>query len=49
VLKTIGWLGAMASSQVQTDRLRDFFTMVRDLIDNHPEFKRLSPANIGCE
>jgi hypothetical protein len=49
VVHTVSWDDSSKPTTVEADRLRDFFTMVRDLIYDHPEFKRLPRPNVGCE
>jgi hypothetical protein len=49
VVHSVSWDDSNRPTTVEADRLRDFFSMVRDLIYGHSEFKRLPPANMGCE
>ena len=47
VVHSVSWDEKTRPTTVEADRLRDFFTMVRDLIYGDPAFKRLPPANVG--
>jgi hypothetical protein len=47
---TVSWLDNVRGPTTPgADRLRDLFSMVRDFIHEHPEFKRLPRPTIGCE
>ena len=44
----MSWDDSNKPTTVEADRLRDFFSMVRGFIYEHPEFKRLPPLMVGC-
>jgi hypothetical protein len=48
VVHTVSWDDADKPTTVEADRLRDFFSMVRGFIYEHPEFKRLPRQMVGC-
>lgn len=45
----VAWEDAYKPSSAEADRLRDLFSMVRDFIHEHQEFKRLPRPSVGCE
>lgn len=48
VVHTVSWNDSSKPTTLEADHLRDFFSMVRGSIHEHPEFKRLPPVKGGC-
>jgi hypothetical protein len=48
ITHTVSWRDGIRPSTPEADRLRDLFTMIRRLVSDRPEVKRLPVARVGC-